>query len=54
MRAAQFTGDERIEIVEAPEPRPGPGEVPRARRRLRALRQRPAALAPGLARHPGP
>jgi len=27
MRAAQFTGGGRIEIVEAPEPQPGPGEV---------------------------
>jgi L-iditol 2-dehydrogenase len=27
MRAAQFTGEGRIEIVEAPEPQPGPGEV---------------------------
>ena len=27
MRAAKFSGEERIEIVEAAEPRPGPGEV---------------------------
>jgi len=27
MRAAKFHGEGRIEIVEAPEPRPGPGEV---------------------------
>jgi len=27
MRAAKFSGEGRVEVVEAPEPRPGPGEV---------------------------
>jgi NADPH:quinone reductase-like Zn-dependent oxidoreductase len=44
MHAAWFVGDQRIEIVEVPEPTPAPGEVLLKVAFLRPVRLRPSTI----------